>query len=127
MQLMNQDSSNPLLPAVPKPPPSWEQRLLELREEEWQAHKDCIDAARECLRRYKAGPNRAITVAEIVKLLELGSKLGRLAVGADAQDGTFNVDPEYLAGLRQQLDSVFAEPIDVVSEPVAETPAITEP
>jgi len=124
---MNTDQPNSQVPAVQTPPTSWEQRFLEAREEEWQAHKDCIDAARECLRRYKAGPNRAITVAEIVKLLELGSKLGRLAVGADAQDGVLSVDPEYLAGLRKQLDSVFAEPIDVIAEPLVETPAITEP
>ena len=121
---MNTDSQ---LPAVQTPPPSWEQRFLEAREEEWQAHKDCIEAARECLRRYKVGPNRAITVAEIVKLLELGSKLGRLAVGADAHEGALTVDPNYLASLRQQLDSVFAEPIDVVSEPIAETPATPQP
>jgi hypothetical protein len=120
---MNNDSQ---LPAIPTPPPSWEKRFLEVREEEWQAHKDCIDAARECLRRYKAGPSRAITVAEIVKLLELGSKLGRLATGAEAQDGALHADPAYLASLRQQLDSVFAEPIDVDSEPVAATP-VAEP
>jgi hypothetical protein len=121
---MNSDSQ---LPAIPPTPPSWEKRFLEVREEEWQAHKDCIDAARECLRRYKSGPSRAITVAEIVKLLELGSKLGRLAAGAEAHDETLTVDADYLAGLRKQLDSVFAEPIGVDSETVTETPATLEP
>jgi hypothetical protein len=122
---MNTDPTNSQLPAVPQPRPSWEHRILELREEEWQAHRECLDAASECLKRYKAGPHRAVSLRDIARLLELASKLGRLATGADstAALGSYE-DPQLIAEFQRQLDQVFNEPIDIPSEQIPTTPTL---
>ncbi len=114
---MNIEFSDSRFPAMPPDPPAWEQRILELREEEWQAHKDCLAAAREALVRYKAGPHRAVSIRDIAKLLELASKLGRLATGADSVGAISSYeDPRLVAELQKQLQEVFNEPIDIDSE-----------
>jgi hypothetical protein len=115
---MNTEPANSQLPAIPARP-SWEQRILELREEEWQAHRECLDAASECLKRYKAGPHRAVSLRDIARLLELASKLGRLATGADSAAATVGnyEDPQLIAELQRQLDQVFSEPIDIEGVP----------
>jgi hypothetical protein len=58
----------------------WGKRQTELRQEEWDLHRECIQAAREALKRfYERG--KGATLGDIARLLDLASKLGRLASG----------------------------------------------
>jgi hypothetical protein len=58
----------------------WLTRQQSLREEEWRLHEECIAAGREALKRfYERG--KGATLGDVARLLELASKLGRLASG----------------------------------------------
>jgi hypothetical protein len=58
----------------------WGKRREQIREEEWAIHDECIAAGREALKRfYEKG--KGATLGDIARMLELASKLGRLASG----------------------------------------------
>jgi hypothetical protein len=60
--------------------PEWEKRKQEIRQEEWELHAECIRAGKEALKRfYEKG--KGATLGDIARILELASKLGRLASG----------------------------------------------
>src|ERR1043166_3321704 len=59
----------------------WVKRQTEQREEEWKVRCELLELAREALKRWKANPARCGTLEGIGRLLELASKLGRLASG----------------------------------------------
>lgn len=89
-QLMNADESNPnaIIPAAEAAPPSLaepkvRQRLRdELRAEEWAMHRELMAAARTILKSFYDNPHKT-TVADLARLVELASKLGRLATQPD--------------------------------------------
>ena len=56
-------------------------RKAELLEQEWAMHDDCMRAAREALKRFHENARRGATLGDIARLIEVGSKLGRLATG----------------------------------------------
>jgi hypothetical protein len=58
----------------------WGKRQEVLREEEWAMHGDCLRAGRAALEQF-AEKERAANLSEIARILELASKLGRLASG----------------------------------------------
>src|SRR5215831_11422536 len=58
----------------------WGKRQQEVRQEEWEMHTEAIRAGREALKRfYEKG--KGATLGDIARMLELASKLGRLATG----------------------------------------------
>ena len=57
------------------------ERAETLRDEEWQLHNECISLAREALELYKAQGEKHLRIPDITRLLELASRLGRLATG----------------------------------------------
>jgi hypothetical protein len=59
----------------------WLARQQGLREREWSVQERCIDAAEEALRRFLSDPERKSSLAEIARILDTASKLGRLASG----------------------------------------------
>jgi hypothetical protein len=59
----------------------WVKRQGEQREEEWKVRCELLEVGREALRRWKANEARCGTLEGIGRLLELASKLGRLASG----------------------------------------------
>ena len=59
----------------------WLARQSEHRDEEWKVRGELLEAGREALRRWKANPQRCGSLEGIARMLELASKLGRLASG----------------------------------------------
>ena len=76
---------------IPEPPPPnhnayanqklASERAETLRDEEWQLHNECITLAREALELYEAQGEKHLRIPDITRLLELASRLGRLATG----------------------------------------------
>jgi hypothetical protein len=72
-----------------------------------------LSVRRECLKRYRSGPNRAASLRDIARLLELASRLGRLSTGADSvgalspyEDGALMLEVDAI------LERVFTQPPD---------------
>ena len=84
-------------------PPSseadWERRSDQLREQEWETAQRLLAAARKMLRRILHRPNSSASFAEITRMLDLASRLGRLATG--------------LATEHQELSGPGGQPIPV--------------
>jgi len=57
------------------------ERAAALREEEWHLHNECIALAREALDLYKAQGEKRLRIPDLTRLLDLASRLGRLATG----------------------------------------------
>ncbi len=81
---MNQDFECP--PPQNGGPPTDQQKLASerstaLRDEEWQLHNQCILLAREALEFYKAQGEKRLRIPDLVRLIDLASRLGRLATG----------------------------------------------
>lgn len=115
---MNEDQ-NPKDEMTVMRPPNWPERNRELREEEWEAHKECLEAARRGLRLVRG---RKFTVNEVARLLELASKLGRLATGMATDhvehDHAWSQyhNPAFLAEIDREIEKVFGKPIEVKAE-----------
>jgi len=63
----------------------WSQRQQLLREEEWSLHEECVRAGRAGLKRFME-KKREVSLGEIARLLDLASKLGRLATGLTTEN-----------------------------------------
>jgi hypothetical protein len=59
----------------------WTHREEQFREQEWEAAQRLLTTARVLLRRVLFRPESAASLTEISRLLDLASKLGRLATG----------------------------------------------
>lgn len=59
----------------------WVKRQEEQRADEWQARCEALELARQAIQRWKENPHRCGTLEGIARLLDLASKLGRLASG----------------------------------------------
>jgi len=92
----------------------WVKRQNEHREEEWKVRCELLETARDALRRWKES-ERPGHLEGIARLLELASKLGRLASGM-ATDKT-EVTGEDGGPIRVELDAalkkVYGEVVDV--------------
>ena len=65
----------------------WEKRETELRETEWSMHERAIAAAKRGLDAYMEKEKVYANLADIARMLEIASKLGRLATGLDKSNG----------------------------------------
>ena len=113
----------------------WVKRQQDLREEEWAIHDECIRAGREALKRfYERG--RGATLGDIARMLELASKLGRLASGlatdrteVTGEDGG-PVRVEFEAALKKVYGPVVeveANASKMLAEPACGDACATEP
>lgn len=59
----------------------WVKRQEEQRAEEWEARCEVLELARETIKRWKENPKKCGTLEGVARLLDLASKLGRLASG----------------------------------------------
>lgn len=59
----------------------WVKRQEEQRADEWQARCELLELARETMKRWKENPRKCGTLEGVARLLDLASKLGRLASG----------------------------------------------
>ena len=110
--------------------PGWIKQQ-ELRETEWQVHLECVAAARRGLDSFMARPKAYATLAEIARLLELASKLGRLASGlpTDHTELTGEDGGPLRVELTAALNKIYGQPgpgevVDV--ETVPARPALPE-
>ena len=102
----------------------WGKRQQELREKEWALHEKCIAAAERGLAAYMEREKVYANLADIARMLEVASKLGRLATGmatdkadvAHEHDGTVRVE------VRLALEKIYGEPLpgEVVDVQTAE-------
>lgn len=100
---------NALAPAAPVPPSLADRKVRqtlrdELRAEEWALHLELMAAARVVLKNFFANPHKT-SAADLARLVELASKLGRLATdpGCDLEvtDNGAAVMIEFHAALRK--------------------------
>ena len=61
----------------------WLTRQQKLRETEWEMHEKCIEAARRAFESFMEKTKVYANLADIARILEVASKLGRLASGSD--------------------------------------------
>lgn len=90
----------------------WGKRQQELREEEWEIHAECIRAGKEALKRfYERG--KAATLGDIARMLELASKLGRLASGlaTDKTEITGDGGGPVRVEVALALEKIYGEPL----------------
>lgn len=106
----------------------WLKRQTEVREREWRLHEKCIAAAEKALAAFMERDKVYANLADISRMLEIASKLGRLATGmatdrteVTGEDGG-PIQVEFEIALRK----IYSEPlpcevVDVEAKPV--TPA----
>jgi len=98
----------------------WVMRQETHREEEWKIRGELLEMAREAIARWKANEKRCGSLEGIARLLELASKLGRLASGmaTDKTEVSGEVDVNFRMEIEAAIKKVYAEPaIDVESVP----------
>ena len=101
----------------------WEKRETQLRETEWSMHEAAIAAAKRGLAAYMEKDKVYANLADIARMLEIASKLGRLATGLDKSNGEQR-DGDDLPTLRVEvtvaLEKIYGDEIvdaEVVSVP----------
>ena len=102
----------------------WLKRQEEHRDEEWAIRGELIAAGREALKRfYERG--KGATLGDVARMLELASRLGRLASGmaTDKTELTGEDGGPLRVELSAALAKVYGEVVDVEVEPVM---ALTE-
>ena len=92
----------------------WEKRETQLRETEWAMHESAIAAAKKGLAAYMEREKVYANLADIARMLEIASKLGRLATGLGT-DGERRTGDD-LPGLRVEV-TVALEKIYGQAEP----------
>ena len=93
----------------------WEKRETQLRETEWSMHEAAIAAAKRGLAAYMEKDKVYANLADIARMLEIASKLGRLATGLDKSNGEQRGGDD-LPGLRVEV-TVALEKIYGQAEP----------
>jgi hypothetical protein len=105
----------------------WEKRETQLRETEWSMHERAIAAAKRGLAAYMDKDKVYANLADIARMLEIASKLGRLATGLDKSNGETADEPQTLrVEVTVALEKIYgqAEPaptgeiVDVQTVPV---------
>jgi hypothetical protein len=91
----------------------WSSREQKLRETEWEMHEKAIAAAKKGLDAYMERDKVYANLADIARMLEIASKLGRLATGLGT-DGERSKGDD-LPGLRVEvtvaLEKIYGEPL----------------
>ena len=102
----------------------WESREQKLRETEWQMHEAAIAAAKKGLAAYMEKDKVYANLADIARMLEIASKLGRLATGLGDGDGRKADElPAMRVEVTVALEKIYGEPlpgeiVDVEAVPV---------
>ena len=90
----------------------WESREQKLRETEWAMHERAIAAAKKGLDAYMEREKVYANLADIARMLEIASKLGRLATGLG--DGERRKDddlPAVRVEVTVALEKIYGEPL----------------
>ena len=109
----------------------WHQFHEQQRQSEWEMHSRLVRLAERVIERWERNENRMGTLEGIARLLELASKLGRLASGMETggSDGAGKDDPAVRVEVTLALEKIYGEPLpgEVVDvEPVGEPRRLPE-
>ena len=103
----------------------WSSREQKLRETEWAMHEAAIAAAKKGLAAYMDREKVYANLADIARMLEIASKLGRLATGLGTDGERRNGDdlPAMRVDVTVALEKIYGEPlpgeiVDVEAVPV---------
>lgn len=103
----------------------WESREQKLRETEWAMHERAIAAAKRGLDAYMEREKVYANLADIARMLEIASKLGRLAtgLGTDGERRKGDELPAVRVEVTVALEKIYGEPlpgevVDVEAVPV---------
>ena len=90
----------------------WESREQALRETEWQMHERAIAAAKRGLDAYMEREKVYANLADIARMLEIASKLGRLATGlGDGERRKEDDLPAVRVEVTVALEKIYGDPI----------------
>ena len=105
----------------------WESREQKLRETEWAMHEAAIAAAKKGLAAYMEKDKVYANLADIARMLEIASKLGRLATGLGTDGDGRKADdlPAMRVEVTVALEKIYGDPlpgeiIDVETVPLPE-------
>ena len=106
----------------------WEKREQQLRETEWTMHERAIAAAKRGLDAYMEKDKVYANLADIARMLEIASKLGRLATGLGTEGERRTGDD--LPGLRVEvtvaLEKIYSAPLPGEVVDVEVVPSLPE-
>ena len=93
----------------------WLKRQQELREREWMMHEKCIAAAERGLKAFMEREKVYANLADIARMLEVASKLGRLAAGmaTDKTEITGEDGGPIRIELVAALNKIYGDVVDV--------------
>lgn len=114
--------------------PQWEAREQQLRETEWSMHERAIAAAKRGLDEYMKREKVYANLTDIARMLEIASKLGRLAtgLGTDGERRKGDELPTMRVEVTVALEKIYGEPLpgEVAAPPamvdVEAVPALPE-
>jgi len=90
----------------------WESREQKLRETEWQMHEAAIAAAKKGLAAYMDREKVYANLADIARMLEIASKLGRLATGlGDGERRNGDDLPAMRVEVTVALEKIYGDPL----------------
>ena len=109
----------------------WLTRQQALREDEWEMHEKCIAAAKRALGAFMEREKIYVNLADIARMVEVASKMGRLASGmaTDKTEVTGEEGGPIRVEVEAALDKIYGKPVpgevvDVEAAPAV--PALTE-
>lgn len=106
----------------------WESREQKLRETEWAMHERAIAAAKRGLDAYMEREKVYANLADIARMLEIASKLGRLAtgLGTDGERRKGDDLPTVRVEVTVALEKIYGDPLPGEVVDVEIVPALPE-
>ena len=103
----------------------WLTRQQMIREREWEMHEKCIEAARRGLKAFMEREKVYANLSDISRILEVASRLGRLASGmpTDRTEVTGEDGGPIRLELTAALNKIYGDVVDMEMTPV---PALAE-
>lgn len=113
-----------MTPPCPVDHAEWIARRQDVRAAEWALHHEVLAAARTALVNFQENAHKT-TVQDITRLIELASRLGRLACGMES--GQLDpATPTVRIEIADALKRVYGQPIEILAEQVKQ-PALSPP
>ena len=102
----------------------WLTRQQMLREREWEMHEKCIAAVERGLKAYMEREKVYANLSDIARILELASRLGRLACGmaTDKTEITGEDGGPIRVELSAALQKIYGEVVDLEAAPLPALP-----
>jgi len=106
----------------------WLTRQEKLRESEWAMHEKCVAAARKALDKFLEKEKVFATLSDIARILEIASKLGRLASGmaTDKTELTGEDGGPIKVEISAALDKIYGAEAEVRPANVVDVETIEE-